>query len=100
MAKYELDIYENGELKEQLRAEFIPWSLTKFCLKMYHSKEADSYKDKEDELIEEMIVRLFPKLSKEDFTNYQVNSQQVIKIVSDIMALANKGFSDVAQEKN
>ena len=100
MAKYELDIYENGELKEQLKAEFIPWTLTKFCMKLYKTKDVEKYTDHEDELIEEMITKLFPKLSKEDFTKYQVNSQQVVKIISDIMALASQGFSDIAKEKN
>ena len=105
MAAYELDIYKNGEKVETLKQIEAPWSLVKFCIRIWKNKEkglVEKYQDKEDELIEELIVNLFKnQLAGRSLNDIEVSGKQVIQIVNRLMTETSNGFaSDEEDEKN
>lgn len=106
MAAYELDIYKNGEKVETLKQIEAPWSLVKFCIRLWKNKDEDlikKYQDKEDELIEELIVNLFKnQLEGRSLSDIEVSGKQVIQIVNRLMKETANGFTsdNVDDEKN
>jgi hypothetical protein len=105
MAAYELDIYKNGEKVETLKQIEAPWSLVKFCIRLWKNKDKDlteKYQDKEDELIEDLITNLFKnQLAGRNLNDIEVSGKQVIQIVNRLMNETANGFaSNEEEEKN
>lgn len=106
MAAYELDIYKNGEKVETLKQIEAPWSLVKFCIRLWKNQDkelTEKYQDKEDELIEDLITNLFKQqLSGRNLNDIEVSGKQVIQIVNRLMTETKNGFTsdDKDDEKN
>lgn len=103
MAAYELDIYKNGEKVETLKQIEAPWSLVKFCIRLWKNKDKgliEKYQDKEDELIEELITNLFKQqLAGRNLNDLEVSGKQVIQLVNRLMKETSIGFASDEEEK-